>query len=200
MSIACVVFIQLQRNFLTGTIPTTLSTLTNLMQLWLHEMPLTGTIPSELGSLPHDNVALDLRLHNTQLEGTVPGEIWNTGLWRLDLYGANLSGTISPAVGTASNLQSLRLSDNNFSGTIPTELGLLTKVRVLWLDGNNFSGTLPTGVCELKGDTVGLFDLSSDCLTDPTTGEQLVVCDCCDVCCNPDTYECEGDFQCIEFC
>ncbi len=165
-------------------------------------MPLTGTIPSELGRLPTNReTALDLRLHNTQLEGTIPDGLWNFKWQRLDLYGAKLSGTISPAVGAAGfSIRSLRISNNQFSGTLPSELTQLTLLQVLWLDGNNFTGTLPAGVCELKGSVVGLDELSADCLLDPSTGERLVQCDCCDVCCNADTLECEGDFACIEHC
>lgn len=192
----------MQRNYLTGTIPPTLGNLPRLMELWLSEMPLTGTIPSELGNKPSNLVdTLDLRLHNTELEGTIPEELWNITLSRLDLYGAKLTGTLSSAVGTqAKSLALLRLSDNQFSGTLPTELGLLTNLRALWLDGNSFVGTVPPGVCDLKG-RVGLVEVSADCLLDESTGDRLIGCECCEVCCDSDTGECDGAHQCnVNWC
>ena len=61
----------------------------------------------------------------------------------LTLSSFKLNGTISPELGTLSNLWELTLWYNNLSGTIPEELGSLSKLRNLYLNHNNLSGPIP---------------------------------------------------------
>ena len=91
---------------LSGTIPTTLGSLSNLRVLELtgshYEYPgsdckifvgLTGTIPYQLGNLRNLRV---LKISSHELTGTIPaalGQYW-INMKRLDLSGNDLTGTI----------------------------------------------------------------------------------------------------------
>jgi hypothetical protein len=158
-------------------------------ELWLHVMPLTGPLPSELGNI---RGITDLRLSNTELEGTLPDEIYNlSSLWRLDLYNSNFTGTISPKIGQLSGLDVFRISDNSFSGTLPAVFGNMSDLDRVWLEGNNFSGEVPPELCEYRGPG-GLYQLYADCLPSVSTGSAAITCECCDLCCDIETDLCDG--------
>ena len=61
----------------------------------------------------------------------------------LDLDDEDLDGTIPPAFGGLSALETLDLSDNDLAGEIPEELGRLWSLRMLRLSGNSFTGCIP---------------------------------------------------------
>ena len=132
----------LNRNNLTGTIPTELENLTNLQYLQLTANQLTGTIPIELGNLTNLE---NLQLTANQLTGTIPIELGNlTNLNTLSPSKNNLTGTIPSQLGNLTSLQYLYLNENELTGTIPTELGNPTNLINLSLNENELTGTIPT--------------------------------------------------------
>ena len=77
-----VIELTLNRNQLSGELPTELGRLTNLERLELYWNQLSGEIPAELGDL--DNLEL-LRLNGNQLSGEIPAELSRLSkLWMLD--------------------------------------------------------------------------------------------------------------------
>ena len=145
---------------LTGTIPSELGSLANLTYLRLSNNQLTGAIPAELGNL---SSLKWLSLWNNGLTGTIPLELGNlTNLTMLRLEWNELTGTIPAQLGNMTNLKSLSLGGNRLTGTIPSELGNLTNLRSLSLGGSNYgenqlTGTIPA---ELKNLTkLQSFDL-----------------------------------------
>ena len=62
----------LEANGLTGPIPSSLGSLTNLEQLWLFRNQLTGSIPSSLSSLTN---LTQLALDDNQLTGSIPSSL-----------------------------------------------------------------------------------------------------------------------------
>ena len=115
---------------------------------------LSGTIPSELGTLAHLERLL---LHGNELRGEIPLELGNlVNLTSLSLSENQLHGTIPRALGNLTNLAGLYLDSNQLHGTVPPELGNLTNLAVLWLDSNQLSGTVPSEL----GDLTNLFGLS----------------------------------------
>ncbi len=137
----------LYSNSLSGSIPTEIGNLTNLISLYLGNNSLSGSIPTEIGNLTN---LRNLGLSNNSLSGSIPTEIGNlTNLISLWLSNNNLSGSIPTEIGNLTNLISLWLSNNNLSGSIPTEIGNLTNLRNLWLSNNNLSGAIPTEIGNL---------------------------------------------------
>ncbi|KAL8511522.1 hypothetical protein ACS0TY_018067 [Phlomoides rotata] len=61
----------------------------------------------------------------------------------LNISNMNLSGTISPQLGSLSFLISLDLGYNHFSGTLPREFSLLRRLKFISLKVNNFTGGIP---------------------------------------------------------
>ena len=140
--------INLIANGLVGTIPSSLSQLSELTTLRLHNNQLTGNIPTELGQLTNLNT---LSLYNNQLSGTLPAELGQlSNLNSLLLSQNQLSGSIPVSLGQLSNLSQLYLQQNQFSGTIPTELGQLSNLTRLLLNQNQLSGSIPTELGQLS--------------------------------------------------
>jgi hypothetical protein len=84
----------MDRNQLTGTIPSFLGMFTRLIYLQLHTNELNGTIPSSLEALT--GLMVDLGLSNNNLTGTIPSSLGAltvlAGLW---LFNNQLNGTLS---------------------------------------------------------------------------------------------------------
>lgn len=112
--------LRINRNNLSGQIPTELGNLNNLKVLTLTENRLTGTIPAQLGNLQN--------------------------LKDLYLWGNRLSGQIPPELGNLSNLEWLTLSENRLTGTIPVQLGNLQNLIVLDIANNQLTGCIPVGL------------------------------------------------------
>ena len=132
-----VVEVSLQRNNLTGQIPSELGRLVNLNRLLLWDNALEGQLPAELAGLR--NLA-----------------------W-LELSHNALTGTIPPQFGQLANLERLLLQANDLTGLVPPELGTLTNLRVFVIDDNDLTGLIPATFLQLDnlewfvfGDTRGL--------------------------------------------
>ena len=133
---------------LTGTIPSELGSLTNLQSLSLGLNHLTGEIPAELGNLSNLR-SLWLRLN--QLTGEIPAELGNlSNLQELALGGNHLTGEIPAELGNLSNLQILRLQENQLTGEIPAELGNLSDLHWLSLYNNQLTGAIPVELGDLS--------------------------------------------------
>ena len=107
-----------------------------------------GNIPTEFGLLSNQLQTLDIEGANFTLNATwIPSELFQLKKLRtLRLVDSNLIGTISPMIGTLTNLEQLDLSSNNLSGQIPSEIGLLSNLTTLRIKSNAFTGTIPTEV------------------------------------------------------
>mmetsp|Transcript_35939 Transcript_35939/g.68921 ORF Transcript_35939/g.68921 Transcript_35939/m.68921 type:complete len:162 (-) Transcript_35939:429-914(-) len=112
---ACTV-LSLIRHQLTGTIPSELGTLTNLVHLDLKYNELTGTIPCELAAL--------------------------SGLTYLEIAVNQLVGSIPSELGSLTGVTRMSLGMNNVTGTIPSSFAALTSVGRLYLKTRSFSVVL----------------------------------------------------------
>ena len=96
-------------------------------RLWLGANQLTGSIPASLGSLTN---LQDLRLHENQLTG-IPAALGSlTNLEILHLNRNQLTGSIPASLGSLTNLQALWLAENQLTGSIPASLGSLTNLEI----------------------------------------------------------------------
>ncbi|KAK2424533.1 protein STRUBBELIG-RECEPTOR FAMILY [Trifolium repens] len=121
----------LSGNNLTGSIPPTLSTLTELTALSLNDNQLTGEIPDAFQSLTQ---LTNLDLSHNNLSGELPPSVESlSAVTTLDLQNNNLSGTLDVLQDLP--LTDLNVENNQFSGTIPPKLLSITNFRK---DGNQF--------------------------------------------------------------
>jgi hypothetical protein len=64
----------------------------------------------------------------------------------IDLGSAGLKGTLSPAIGTFSQLKVFWINGNRFSGQLPDTVGNLVQMTGWSTRGNQFSGPLPASI------------------------------------------------------
>ena len=107
----------------------------------LNRNNLSGEIPTEIQYFPHLRV---LRLDYNQLEGEIPAEIGLlTELRRIDIDGNDFTGSIPPEIGNLAKLEVLWMGGNRMSGPIPPELGNLESLEEIHLYEAGFDGTIP---------------------------------------------------------
>ncbi len=137
-----VVELYLRDNNLTGSLPPEIGDLTGLVTLDLAEnWLLEGPIPDEIGNLTNLEI---LDMGSTSLSGTLPSGIAGlASLRHLDVIWCNLTGPIPPEIDFLHALEHLNLSGNQLTGMIPEELGTLPALRELILGGNQLSGLIP---------------------------------------------------------
>ena len=127
---------------LSGTI-SGLTRLSALQRLQLDHTQLSGTVPSQLGTL---RSAQAIYVHaSSRLSGSLPTELGSLGhsLWFTSFASTRISGTIPTEIGLLTHLRSLWLVKAGLSGTLPPTLGLLKELRELEVHGNLLSGTIP---------------------------------------------------------
>ena len=143
-----VIALNLTENRLSGSIPSALGNLNNLIRLDLASNQLSGEIPSQLGNLTNLTA---LNLAGNELSGAVLSTLGDLINLRALLLGGNqLSGSVPSALGNLTNLRSLSLAGNQLSGSVPSELGRLTNLTVLHLAGNRLSGEIPSQLGNLS--------------------------------------------------
>lgn len=108
----------LSSNDMSGTLPTSVGSLTSLRRLELSaQAGVSGTLPTELGAL-------------TRLESLHVGTL-------------GVSGTLPSELGALTSLRELDVAANDLSGTLPSELLLLGPLRVALFHSNRFESPLP---------------------------------------------------------
>ena len=125
---------------MTGAIPGSLGSLTDLQVLYLQRNRLTGAIPGSLGSL---TAMQDLTLSQNQLTGAIPDLSSLTSLGYLYLNQNQLTGEIPAWLGNLTGLYQLSLWGNQLTGEIPDSLDSLTSLRILNLNNNLLTGAVP---------------------------------------------------------
>ena len=116
-----VVSIVLGNNALEGTVPATIFSLPNLVQLSLFSNPLL--------TIQFDGIESASNLQVLQLD--------STGLTSLT------------AIGKARSLTELNVGNNNLVGTLPQELSRLVNLETLVLSNNQFTGPLPEWLAKM---------------------------------------------------
>ena len=139
--------LEIHEKGLTGTIPSELGSLANLQLLSLWDNQLTGGIPKELGSLAN---LQELNLSRNQIVGEIPKDLGKlSNLRQLGLGGNQLTGEITKDLGNLTNLHGLFLWRNQLTGEIPPDLGNLSNLQRLQLHGNELRGIIPAELGKL---------------------------------------------------
>ncbi|CAL0323840.1 unnamed protein product [Lupinus luteus] len=134
--------LSLHNNNFTGSIPSSLSNCILLRAIYLHNNSLTGKLPFSLLNLT--NLQVFNVAHNF-LTGKVPGEVSNS-LTFLDLSWNSFSDDIPRNFSSKSQMRIMNLSYNSFNGGIPFTIGMLQKLEFLYLDSNFLHGTFPSAL------------------------------------------------------
>ncbi|GMI90010.1 NEMATODE-INDUCED LRR-RLK 2 [Hibiscus trionum] len=150
--------IDLPRNYLNGSIPSSFSQLP-LTNLSLLANRLSGPIPPEIGEI---STLQDLVLEDNLLGGSLPSNLGNLGrLDRLLLSANNFTGTIPESFGNLKNLTDFRIDGSSLSGQIPNFIGNWTKLSRLDMQGTSMEGPIPSTISDLKNLTeLRISDLS----------------------------------------
>lgn len=98
----------------------------------------------------------------------------------LALWQNNLSGRIPAELASLRKLKVLSLYRNKLKGQVPGRLSQLSDIHTLYLHDNELSGTVDH-MC-----SIDIQNFRSDCYDDQDQGTQMVICSCCNVCCNRD--------------
>uniref|UniRef100_A0A0D9XVI7 non-specific serine/threonine protein kinase n=1 Tax=Leersia perrieri TaxID=77586 RepID=A0A0D9XVI7_9ORYZ len=152
-------------NNLTGSIPPTISNLSNLNVIGLAGNQISGMIPESL-VLMENLHALDISTNS--MFGSIPAQIGTTKhMVALYLDDNNFSGSIPNSIGIVSTLQHLLLSYNSLSSTIPASLVNLSNLLKLGISHNNLNGALPSDLSPLKA--IDLIDISANNLVGSLT-------------------------------
>ncbi|XP_026437864.1 probable LRR receptor-like serine/threonine-protein kinase At5g10290 [Papaver somniferum] len=96
------------------------------------------------------NKVTSLNLPSMQLSGELSPEIGSlTTLKDLILQGNDISGDIPSEFGNLSSLTKLDLENNRLTGEIPSSLGNLKNLKFLLLSQNNLTGKIPDSIADL---------------------------------------------------
>ena len=126
----------------------------------------------------------DLQFYHMNLTGSIPREIGALfGLITINLGGnPNIISTIPSEIGFLKDLNHLFLFSNGLYGEIPMEIQNATNINAVILYGNSNLSDNMDPFCNIKN----IKYLQADC----GNGTSKTVCECCTVCCNPDTQQC----------
>lgn len=155
-------YLIINKNTISGEIPTNMYELTNLTHLDLsNNIYLYGNISSDIENLV---VLKNLKLHFTGINGTIPNEIGNLSeLEILDLGSTLLGGEIPESLSKLVKLRTLILHKCDFISSIPKSFDNLIELTSLDLNGNGLYGNIPTELGALGN--LKQLDLSENGLT-----------------------------------
>ena len=119
---------------ITGSLPSTISLLTNMQVLNLKYNSIRETIPSTISALSLLNT---LDLSNNKFKGTIPQQMdLLTQLTAVNLASNRLTGTIPTSITSLKYLETFYVSDNTLSGQITYPLCVLSANVSLQVTGN----------------------------------------------------------------
>jgi Leucine-rich repeat (LRR) protein len=157
-------FLSLAMNNLTGEIPVSLCSLSNLTILDACYNYMSGQIPKCLEVLGDTLIVLNLR--KNRFSGLMPWNFTNEcSLKTLNLYANQLTGKIPVSLKHCKRLQVLDLGDNQINDTFPSWLGVLPDLRVLILQSNSLRGPIGEPLTSNDFPMLQILDLSSNYFT-----------------------------------
>ncbi len=149
-----VIGIYLVENNLSGSLPASITALTQLQSFNVSINSLSGSIPSLTGLTQLQSFSLDTNANpgvpGSGFTGSIPSLNGLTSLAGFDVANNNLTGSIPVLTGLA-NLQGFNVSGNQLSGNLPSLAGL-SALQVFDAHSNNLSGAMPalTGLTALQ--------------------------------------------------
>ena len=113
-----------------------------------------GEISPKIGQLTHLRI-LDFQGLINITCGDIPDELWMPQIEKINLNKVSVKGRLSSAIGNATNLKYLDISNNygktDLRGILPLEIAKLKKLEFLNLEGNkHLTGTLPENIGDME--------------------------------------------------
>jgi hypothetical protein len=129
-----------------GTLHSELANLKALDICYFEYNCLSGTIPTELGTL---SLLEYLSFgHNAYIHGTIPTELGNVStLHGLYLYENYMTGYLPSELGNCGEMEQIWIEDNHFQGPIPDSFRNLSMLQELLLGDNYITGTFNNAFC-----------------------------------------------------
>ncbi|KAI3894904.1 hypothetical protein MKX03_018183 [Papaver bracteatum] len=133
--------LDLQRNYLNGTVPKEWGTLEKLETLFLTGNRLSGQFPEEIGNI---STLKRLQLGFNQFTGPFPAKLGDiAGINTIEIQANGLEGPIPSEISVLEKLETLKISDlNGKEGSFPF-LQNMKKLNILVMRSCNINGTLP---------------------------------------------------------
>ena len=156
--------VRIQNNKLNGSIPQTLTLVPNLTYLDLSNNNFNGKIPQKLGNLQYLNISgnsfeseLPSNLWNStnlqifsasfsKITGRIPNFIGCQQIYRIELQGNSINGTIPRNIGDCKKLIQLNLSKNYLTGIIPDEISTIPSISDIDLSQNDLTSPIPSSI------------------------------------------------------
>lgn len=118
---------------------------------WKQTWDLTKPVATWYGVTLNQGRVTKIELENIQLTGSIPKDLGSlTNIQELRLSQNHLIGPIPTEFGNLKNLKLLDLRYNDLTSSIPSELGNLKKLNSLLLTDNELTGPIPTELGNLK--------------------------------------------------
>jgi hypothetical protein len=122
---------------LSGSFPPFLHLFPELFELQLQYGALTGSIPTEVGLLSN-LIALDLQ--GNIFNDPLPETLFDMPLVRLNVGWNAFNGTLPSGIGRLPSIEGLFINDSPITGPLPPELGNATSLQFFYMYGNNLAG------------------------------------------------------------
>ncbi|KAK4716884.1 hypothetical protein R3W88_015222 [Solanum pinnatisectum] len=178
--------LRIQDNKLNGTIPSGFGFLPNFTYMDISKNTFSGEIPKDFGNAPK---MMYLNISENFFGSNLPDNIWNApnlqifsasysglvgnlpdfkgcqSLYKIELEGNNLNGSIPWDIEHCEKLISLNLRRNSFTGIIPWEISGIPSITDVDLSHNFLTGTIPSNFETSR--TLEHFNVSYNQLTGP---------------------------------
>ncbi|KAF3325130.1 leucine-rich repeat receptor-like protein kinase TDR [Carex littledalei] len=159
--------LNISRNNFTGTLPSVIFDLHNLVSLDIGHNNFNSTFPSTISNLKLLNT---LNAYSNSFTGPIPNTIFNLTILQYLNFGGNFfNGSIPSETGRLPQLRYLYLAGNLLGGNLPDQLGELSLLEHLEIGYNNFYGGIPVSFGQLT--KLQYLDISSANLSAPLSPE-----------------------------
>jgi Leucine-rich repeat (LRR) protein len=142
-------YLQTQQNLVTGTIPSNIGNLVDMVVLFVFENMHTGTVPPTVSNL-HSLTSFDVS--NNHLTGTLPSLAAAPLLSQLGVCNNQLSGSLEGLLNVSAQpvLDVVVVNDNRFTGTLPVSFFGSKTLQVFVANVNCFHGSIPAEICHAQ--------------------------------------------------
>ncbi|GFY84372.1 leucine-rich repeat protein kinase family protein [Actinidia rufa] len=155
-------FMDVSKNNFTGAIPKDFGNAVKLEYLNISENSFNADLPDNIWSSPNLKI---FSAKSAKISGKIPDFISCRSLYKIELEGNFLNGSIPWDIDHCEKLICLNLRQNSLSGIIPWEISTLPSITDVDLSQNLLSGTIPSNFNNCN--TLESFNVSYNQLTGP---------------------------------